>query len=92
MPPVAPTATPSVRVSPLPDWATCHATAPFILGGMESPGVSAGDLIRQLGVSKQAASQLIDTLVLRGYLERATDPSDRRRPRRRSGSREKLEG
>ena len=35
--------------------------------------------MRQLGVSKQAASQLIDTLVLRGYLERRVDPEDRRR-------------
>jgi DNA-binding MarR family transcriptional regulator len=30
-------------------------------------------------VTKQAASQLIDTLVLRGYLSRSTDPVDRRR-------------
>jgi DNA-binding MarR family transcriptional regulator len=30
-------------------------------------------------LSKQAASQLIDTLVLRDYLERRTDPGDRRR-------------
>jgi hypothetical protein len=30
-------------------------------------------------VTKQAASQLIDTLVLRGYLDRAVDPEDRRR-------------
>ena len=27
-------------------------------------------LIRELGITKQAASQLIDTLVVRGYLER----------------------
>jgi DNA-binding MarR family transcriptional regulator len=30
-------------------------------------------------VSKQAASQLVDTLVVRGYLTREVDPSDRRR-------------
>ena len=52
---------------------------PFVLGGMANHDVSAGNLIRQLGVSKQAASQLIDTLVLRGYLERRIDPDDRRR-------------
>ena len=52
---------------------------PFILGGMGNHGVAAGDLVRQLGVSKQAAGQLIDTLVLRGYLERQTNPDDRRR-------------
>ncbi len=55
------------------------SNGPFVLGGLANHGVSAGDLIRQLGVSKQAASQLIDVLVLRGYLERATDASDRRR-------------
>ena len=53
--------------------------APFLLGGMVNQGVAASDLIRQLGVSKQAASQLVDTLVMRGYLEREVDPGDRRR-------------
>ena len=46
---------------------------------MANRGGSAGDLILQLGVSKQAASQLIDTLVVRGYLERAVNSDDRRR-------------
>ena len=36
-------------------------------------------LIRELGISKQATSQLIDTLVMRGYLERTPDEQDRRR-------------
>jgi len=52
---------------------------PFVLGGMANHSAAAGDLIRQLGVSKQAASQLIDTLVVRGYLERRVDDDDRRR-------------
>jgi DNA-binding MarR family transcriptional regulator len=52
---------------------------PFVLGGMHNHGGSPGDLTRQLGVSKQAASQLIDTLVVRGYLERRPDAEDRRR-------------
>ena len=52
---------------------------PFVLGGIANRGVAAGDLIRQLGVSKQATAQLVDTLVLRGYLERTTNPDDRRR-------------
>lgn len=52
---------------------------PYILGGMANRGGTAGNLIRELGVSKQAASQLIDTLVLRGYLEREVNPEDRRR-------------
>jgi DNA-binding MarR family transcriptional regulator len=52
---------------------------PYVLGGMANQGGAAGDLIRQLGVSKQAASQLIDTLVLRGYLDRTVNADDRRR-------------
>jgi DNA-binding MarR family transcriptional regulator len=51
----------------------------YVVGGIVTHGGSAGDLVRQLGVSKQAASQLIDTLVVRGYLERRPDPEDRRR-------------
>jgi DNA-binding MarR family transcriptional regulator len=54
-------------------------SGPFVLGGMANRGAAAGDLIRQLGVSKQAASQLVDVLVLRGYLDREVDPDDRRR-------------
>jgi DNA-binding MarR family transcriptional regulator len=57
------------------------ANGPFVLGGIANHGATAGDLVRQLGVSRQAASQLIDTLVLRGYLEREPDPEDRRRMR-----------
>lgn len=51
----------------------------YLLGGMVNHGGSPGGLVRELGVSKQAASQLIDTLVLRGYLERHTNTEDRRR-------------
>ena len=51
----------------------------YIIGGMAGHRGSAGDLIRQLGVSKQAASQLVDTLVVRGYLVREVTPADRRR-------------
>ena len=51
----------------------------FVLGGLANHGASPGDLIRDLRVSKQAASQLIDTLVVRGFLERRIDESDRRR-------------
>ena len=52
---------------------------PYVLGGMANRGGSLSDLVRQLGVSKQSASQLIDILVLRGYLERHVSPDDRRR-------------
>lgn len=37
------------------------------------------DVVASLGLSKQAASQLIDTLVLREYLDRRNDSVDRRR-------------
>lgn len=37
------------------------------------------DLIRGLGISKQAVSQLVDTMVTRGYIERKPDADDRRR-------------
>jgi DNA-binding MarR family transcriptional regulator len=52
---------------------------PFLLGAMGSKGGQAVDVIRSLGVTRQAASQLIDTLVLRGYLSREINPEDRRR-------------
>jgi DNA-binding MarR family transcriptional regulator len=52
---------------------------PVVLGGMANHGDSAVDMIRGLGVSRQAASQLIDVLVLRGYLDRQINPDDRRR-------------
>ncbi|MGO8960690.1 MAG: MarR family winged helix-turn-helix transcriptional regulator [Streptosporangiaceae bacterium] len=37
------------------------------------------DLTRQLNISKQAVSLLIDTMVMRGYLDRTPDTEDRRR-------------
>jgi DNA-binding MarR family transcriptional regulator len=55
---------------------------PRLLGGIRRFGGSVGsvgDVARDFGVSKQAASKLIDTLVIRGYVERGTDPEDRRR-------------
>lgn len=55
---------------------------PRLLGGILRQGGSVGsasDVARDFGVSKQAASKLIDTLVIRGYLERGVDPEDRRR-------------
>ena len=51
----------------------------FVVGGMGNHGGSAVDMIRGLGVTKQAASQLIETLVLRGYLTRDVNHDDRRR-------------
>jgi DNA-binding MarR family transcriptional regulator len=52
---------------------------PYVLGAMARSGAPLAAIIRQLGVSKQTAGQLIDTLVARGYLDRRIDPADRRR-------------
>jgi DNA-binding MarR family transcriptional regulator len=57
---------------------------PFVLADLDratpDPTFSPqADVVASLGLSKQAASQLIDTLVLREYLERRNDPVDRRR-------------
>ena len=53
----------------------------YVIGGLAlgAGGVPLGRLVKELRVSKQAAGQLVDTLVLRGYLDRTTDPDDRRR-------------
>jgi DNA-binding MarR family transcriptional regulator len=50
----------------------------FMLAWLVHTG-NLGHVASALGVSKQAVSQLIDTMVLRGYLEREVDPNDRRR-------------
>jgi DNA-binding MarR family transcriptional regulator len=51
----------------------------FVIGAIARTGSPLGEIVAALGVSKQAAGQLVDTLVLRGYLDRAPDPDDRRR-------------
>jgi DNA-binding MarR family transcriptional regulator len=51
----------------------------YVISGTARTGAPMSEIIRGLGVSKQAAGQLVDTLVGRGYLERSVDPEDRRR-------------
>jgi DNA-binding MarR family transcriptional regulator len=51
----------------------------YVLGAISRGGSQLADIIKELGVSKQAAGQLVDTLVLRGYLARNVDAEDRRR-------------
>ncbi len=51
----------------------------YVLGAIARGGSPLGEIIESLGVSKQAAGQLVDTLVIRGYLDRSPDPDDRRR-------------
>jgi DNA-binding MarR family transcriptional regulator len=55
------------------------ATGGHIISAMHWSGASLESVIRWMGVTKQAVSQAIDTLVVRGYLERSHDPSDRRK-------------
>jgi DNA-binding MarR family transcriptional regulator len=43
------------------------------------PGLSGRDLVARMGISKQAVSQLIETLVTMGYVARRPAPDDRRR-------------
>jgi DNA-binding MarR family transcriptional regulator len=52
----------------------------YVIGGlyMGAEGVPITSLMRQLRVSRQAAGQLVDTLVSRGYLARTPDENDRR--------------
>ena len=51
----------------------------FVIGAIARTGAPLSEIIKGLGVSKQAAGQLVDSLVTRGYLDRAPDPDDRRR-------------
>ncbi len=51
----------------------------YVLARVHEDSSSLADLSRALGISKQAVSQLIDTMVMRGYLERTADADDRRR-------------
>jgi len=51
----------------------------YVLAASAREGARLSQIITDLAVSKQAAGQLIDTLVSRGYLDRSVDPQDRRR-------------
>jgi DNA-binding MarR family transcriptional regulator len=55
---------------------------PRLLGGILRNGGtvgSASNVGHDFGISKQAASKLIDILVIRGYVNRGVDPDDRRK-------------
>jgi DNA-binding MarR family transcriptional regulator/uncharacterized glyoxalase superfamily protein PhnB len=51
----------------------------FVLGEIDFRGGLGQDFASSLGITKQAVSLVIDTLVNRGYLTRSTDSDDRRR-------------
>jgi aryl sulfotransferase len=52
----------------------------LIFYAMHLNGAGARALIRRLGINGQAASQSIETLILRGYLEFRDNPDDPRQP------------
>jgi DNA-binding MarR family transcriptional regulator len=53
----------------------------YVIGGMalDRDDIPLSQLIRELRISKQAAGQLVDALVTRGYLRRQVDEDDRRK-------------
>lgn len=53
----------------------------YVIGGLalEDDEHPLSSVITELNISKQAAGQLVDTLVTRGYLNRSVDTVDRRK-------------
>lgn len=53
----------------------------YVIGGMafDRDDLPLSQLIRELRISKQAAGQLVDMLVMRRYLKRQVDEDDRRK-------------
>ena len=54
-----------------------------VIGRIAVGGTNVNEVAAVYGVSKQAASQLVDSLVARGYVERSPDEQDRRQDGRR---------
>ena len=52
----------------------------YIIGGLAlgNGDIPLRQLVRELGITKQGAGQLVDALVMRGYLSRTVDEKDRR--------------
>ncbi|WP_042387540.1 MarR family winged helix-turn-helix transcriptional regulator [Streptacidiphilus melanogenes] len=50
----------------------------FAFARISHGGATTGELAEHLGVTKQAAAQLVDELVRKGYVERTTHPTDAR--------------
>ena len=59
-----------------PDVRPAHGYAFQAVG---TAGTTAGELGQRLGVTKQAAGQMVDELVRLGYVDRTPDPGDGRR-------------
>lgn len=52
----------------------------YIIGGLalDDDQLPLRELVKQLGITKQGAGQLVDALVMRGYVSRTVDANDRR--------------
>jgi DNA-binding MarR family transcriptional regulator len=59
-----------------PDLRPLHG---FVFQAIGPSGTTAVELGRRLGISKQAAGKTIESLERLGYVERGSDPGDRRR-------------
>ncbi|MEV0687945.1 MarR family transcriptional regulator [Nocardia sp. NPDC050378] len=64
-----------VAAAGFPDVRPTHG---FAFVRMAPDGATVGELAEHLGVTKQAASQLVDELVTKGYVERNPHPRDAR--------------
>ena len=51
----------------------------FVVGSLARNGEAQQAFAEGMGISKQAASQLVDALATRGYVVRKPDPDDRRK-------------
>ena len=61
---------------PRPRWAARTSRGSELCPRVDRPGrLPLSEIIDHLGVSKQAAGQLVDTLALRGYLDRPPIPT-----------------
>ncbi|MEZ0065769.1 DNA-binding MarR family transcriptional regulator [Streptacidiphilus sp. MAP12-20] len=59
-------------------FADLRPTHGFAFARISQGGATAADLAEHLGVTKQAAAQLVDELVRKGYVERTAHPTDAR--------------
>lgn len=64
-----------VAAAGFPDVRPAHG---FAFVRMAPDGATVGEIAEHLGVTKQAASQLVDELVTKGYVERNPHPRDAR--------------
>ncbi|MGD9702137.1 MAG: MarR family winged helix-turn-helix transcriptional regulator [Acidimicrobiia bacterium] len=60
------------------DWTDVRRAYGFVLLATRSEPTTVTDLAELLGVTKQAASKLVESMVDSGYLLRTTDPDDAR--------------